>query len=786
MFIQNNRNIKIGEVYRYGDHQTGQADQPLHDGLPNWFYYTANSANVQNDGIKYPNLRFQAGIWNPTKTTIDGTERVPVIICSTSLHQAGSAETPWTDTIDHAMGTAIYYGDNKSPANPDASYVRGNSEMIQAHRLQNSELLEDRLNAPAIILVSTRDDNGPRSGYKVVEGLCLIESYKLVQQDVLGQQFPNYEFHLKLLDTSSDEGNICMDWIHARRSFEISNEEANKYAPECWKEYVLKGTKKMTEANQNLEMRKDMFEINIRPETSALKLFKSMDFTPWYALGEFVDNSITSALKNIDLLKARYGRDYRLIINIQFDPETNSLTISDNAAGISRNDFERAMRTSEPPLDTSVGLGLHGVGMKASAFWWGEALEVRTFPIDEATGWQIRIDLAEIDKEKSGDIAVMPIEHFGDSGTEIRVDGLWNGVPRYKTPSTIKRYLSSIYRSYLDSGMGNSAGCEIELRFQGEELSYKAPDLLIAPFWPNLDGPKNGSQDILWREEVEINLETGQRIVGWVGILNRMSRDLSGFFLHYRGKGVAGVAPNVIEGEKKDKEITREGGYKPQRIFGQSGSYADQSFIGEFDVSVFGKTITTDSVMWTVEQESEFIEKLSELMKDPIKDFFKQAQNMRRRKGAKTDIEKDQKNTESIATQISSHLDHLGVSHAISESQKLPEDLLNLEIDDQPIAFNISDKEGHFHQFELIVISDRATPLISVVEDVMSKKHKILVNKNHIALDKFPPMQGELKKFLVLMCVSIGIAEVFLEGPERNRLRLKFNEIVEKYGSDIN
>ena len=542
----------------------------------------------------------------------------------------------------------------------------------------------------------------------------------------------------------------------------------------------------MSKANQNFENRNDMFEINIRPETSALKLFKSMDFTPWYALGEFVDNSITSALKNIDLLKARYGDDYRLKINIQFDPETNSLTISDNAAGINRNDFERAMRTSEPPLDTSVGLGLHGVGMKASAFWWGEALEVRTFPVDEATGWQIRIDLAEIDKEKSGDVAVRPIRHVGDSGTEIRVEGLWNGVPRYKTPSTIKRYLSSIYRSYLDSEMGSGAGCDIELRFQGEVLSYQAPDLLVAPFWPNLDGPKNGSADILWREEVEINLEGGQKIIGWIGILSRMSRDLSGFFLHYRGKGVAGVTPNPVNGEKKDKEISREGGYKPQRIFGQSGSYADQSFIGEFDVSIFGKTITTDSVMWTVEQESEFIEKLSELMKNPSKDFYKQAQNMRRRKGAKTDIDKDQKNTESIAMQISSHLDQLGVSHAVSQNQELSKDLSDLEFDDQPIAFNISDKEEHFHQFELIIITDRESPLISVVEDAMNKKHKIVVNKNHVAFDKFHLLQGELKKFLILMCLSIGVAEVFLEGTERNRLRLKFNEIVEKYGSEIN
>jgi hypothetical protein len=784
MFIRNNRNIKLGVVYRFGDYQTSKPEEELTDGRPNWFYYSDNSENVHNDGSDYPGLRFQAGIWNPQKVVNNGVERVPAIICSTSLHQAGSAETPWTDVIEHSKREATYYGDNKPPANPDASLVRGNSEMLRAFKLHHSKLEEDRSNAPPILLISTRDENGPRSGYKVLEGLCLIESYKLIEQDTPEATFANYEFRLKLLDMESCNGLLEMDWIHARRDPNISNKEANRFAPDCWKEFISKGIEKSNmEKSQGNSLQKS-FEIDIRPETSALKLFKSMDFTPWYALGEFVDNSITSAIKNIDLLKSHYGSDYRLVIDINFDVESNSLTISDNAAGISKNDFERSMRTSEPPPDTSVGLGLHGVGMKASAFWWGESLEVKTYPVDELTGWEVCIDLSELDK--TGNIQVLPIDHTGKPGTQIKVAGLWNGVPRYKTPSTIKKYLSSIYRSYIASESKEQIGWEIELRFQGEVLAYKAPDLLIAPFWPDQDGPKNGSEEIIWREEIEIELSSGQKILGWVGILNRMSRDMSGFFLHYRGKGVAGVTPTSADGEKKDMEISREGGYKPHKIFGQSGSYADQSFIGEFDVSEFGKTITTDSVMWTNEEETEFIEQLSKLMKNPLKDFFRQSQNMRRRKLPKSDAEKEQINAQSITAQISTHLGQLGVSHQViksSEKVELPE---GLDLEDKSIAFNISDEEGHFHQFELIVISERDTPLISLIEDVKSSMHKIVLNKNHVAFDSFPPLQGELRRMLLLICISIRVAEVFLEGPERDRLRLKFNEIIAKYGSEIN
>lgn len=786
MFTPNSRSLKVGTVYRFGDHQTGQPSEPFLDGYPNWFYHSANDRNLQSEGKSYPSLRFQAGIWNPTKVVNNQIERVPVIICSTSLHQAGSAETPWTDIVDLENSVAIYYGDNKPPANPNASQVRGNREMLRAFKLQNSERIEDRLIAPPVLLVSARDENGPRSGYKVVEGLCIIENCKLIEQSFDGEVYPNYEFHLRLLDLTDDDGEISMDWIHVRRTIDISIEGTSKYAPKCWQTFIKKGVNTMNSVIKPNSDLSGAFAINIRPETSALKLFKSMDFTPWYALGEFVDNSITSAMKNIDILKGLHGNDYVLKVNIDFDLETNSLSIVDNAAGISRSDFERSMRTSEPPPDVSIGLGLHGVGMKASAFWWGGSLEVKTYPIDENTGWKVRIDLSELDSDESGDIGVTPIIHATEPGTEILIEKLWNGVPRYKTPSTIKRYLSSIYRSYIDSTMRLVSGLEMELRFQGELLTYKAPELLTSPFWPDQDGPKNGSENILWREDVEIHLESGQKIIGWVGILNRMSRDISGFFLHYRGKGVAGVNPSPTEGESKEKEISREGGYKPQRIFGQSGSYTDQSFIGEFDVSVFGKTITTDSVMWTVEQESEFIEKLLLLMKNPTKDFFKQAQNMRRRKGSRADLDKDQKNTQLIATKISSNLDQLGMAHGVIAIQQTADEIADYEIDTEPVAFSISDKEGHFHQFELIVISDREADLISVVEDSSFKKHTIVVNKNHTAFDNFPPIQGELRRMLLLFCLSIGIAEVFLDGPERNRLRSKFNEVVKKYGSELN
>ena len=57
-------------------------------------------------------------------------------------------------------------------------------------------------------------------------------------------------------------------------------------------------------------MVEDTFKVDIRPDVAALRIFRSMSFTPWYALGEFVDNSITSSIKSLPSLKKLNGYNY--------------------------------------------------------------------------------------------------------------------------------------------------------------------------------------------------------------------------------------------------------------------------------------------------------------------------------------------------------------------------------------------------------------------------------------------------------------------------------------------
>jgi hypothetical protein len=527
------------------------------------------------------------------------------------------------------------------------------------------------------------------------------------------------------------------------------------------------------------------FEVNIEPDASALRMFRSMSFTPWYALGEFVDNSITSALKNFDELKSKNGPDYELEVSITFPPGENKLVIEDNAAGITREEMHRALKTGVPPEDTSVGLSKHGVGMKAASLWWGAHVIIDTYPINEPNGWHVEIDASE-DGDVTSLVQVRKIKHRGFSGTRLEVRELWKKTPQSKTITSIKSYLPSIYRSFLgDTRKENQMKCVI--LYQGKSLKFQYPEILTEPLWPSKNGPGYGEKPRTWKKDVSITLSTGKIISGWVGILEQMSRDLSGFFLHYRGKGVAGVVPldgDDNEDQAEAKDAISRGSYKPRKIFKQQGSYPDQSFIGEFDITQFGKTITTDSPLWTPDEEGEFTEKLFNLLTDD--DFIRMANNFRRRKTAASDEKAnkvaDKTEARIIEGALSGNLDHQEVEETAAQMESIR---TTLEADsiEEIMSINLHDKENHTHKFNVSFIKDVSRSFLVVTENE-DFDHLIQVNVFHPALSDINiDIHG--RKILQRIGVAFAASEVFNSGYDKQKIRMKANQILAQLGEII-
>ena len=136
-------------------------------------------------------------------------------------------------------------------------------------------------------------------------------------------------------------------------------------------------------------------KINIRPNVTMLSVLKFLEYETWFALAEFVDNSISSYQLNEIELKKIHGKDFQLEVNIEIIDSENKIVIRDNAAGINEIDYPRAFRAAEIPLDTS-GLSEFGMGMKSAACWFSDFWSVRTTALREATEKTVKFDMNKI------------------------------------------------------------------------------------------------------------------------------------------------------------------------------------------------------------------------------------------------------------------------------------------------------------------------------------------------------------------------------------------------------
>lgn len=528
------------------------------------------------------------------------------------------------------------------------------------------------------------------------------------------------------------------------------------------------------------------FIIDVRPDASSLRMYKDMKFTPQYALGEFIDNSITSALWNIDGLKSVYGTNYKLQVSISFPEGTNSLVVEDNAAGIKRENIPSALKTGRPPADTSVGLSKYGVGMKAASFWWGSLLKIQTYPIGEDTGWEVTVDVSGAE-DVPANVAVHQIPHRGRPGTVITVENLWQNTPKAKAVAAIRAYLPSIYRSYLGEQSHDGRQLNFNLSYQGTDLSFTPPALLKSAYWPNENGPAKDAVITEWRKDVSIPLDSGEVVTGWIGILQKMSRDLSGLVLQFKGKGILGA--NAIGADASDddfKGVTQQSSYKPRVIFGQVGSKLDQSFIGEFDVSQLGKTITTDGVPWSPEQEEDFGKKLLLELQKGEQPFFTMAKVYRRKLNQRTvddqgKIEQSDKAEEGRAKRLDGELDHgpqPDSNDSPGELDGQPDHVPDSQVD-RSLSFDLNDQEGHKHVFYIAIVEDRMLPFLSLSTETDTHNHRVTVNLAHAFLDGIE-MTVDVRKTIQRIVIAYAAAEVFSGVLESPVIREKFNFTLKK------
>jgi hypothetical protein len=325
-------------------------------------------------------------------------------------------------------------------------------------------------------------------------------------------------------------------------------------------------------------------QVAIRPGVSVLSVFRYLNYQPWFALAEFVDNAVQSSQANAEALRAAHGPNWKLKVSIKIDTSPpGQIVIRDTAAGINAADFPRAFRPAVVPLDSS-GLSEFGMGMKSAACWFASLWHVRTKALGETIERTVRFNIDEIvtDELEMLDIhkvAAPKSNHY----TEVVLERLHH-IPVGRTIGKIKEHLTDIYRVFLRNG-------SLEVSFNGEPLQYEEPAVLVAPYVRDAT-----AESRTWKKAISFRCGRGQTVKGFAALRDPGNHAKSGFALFRRGR--------LIQGSGEE-------GYRPAEIFGTGGSYRHLRLFGELHLEGFDVSHTKDGFRWD-ENEPRFLSLLKE------------------------------------------------------------------------------------------------------------------------------------------------------------------------------
>jgi len=513
--------------------------------------------------------------------------------------------------------------------------------------------------------------------------------------------------------------------------------------------------------------------VKIRPGVGLLSIFPTMNYKPWFALGEMVDNSIQSYLENRTELRELHGSNFKLNIEIRFESGTDPrILVEDNAAGIFEKDIDRAFTPAVRPYDRS-GIGQHGIGMKSSATWYSNFYTISTAALGESVQRTVTFDIAKIISEE---IEVLPLEttekETSHHGTRIVMRDLHQGIPTGATLGKIRNYLSSIYREFLRSG-------EVVITVGNEDLTFSSPALLETLYWPTDKGPDLESESRKWAIPIDFELseswqndsapnkpEKPPRIRGWCGILKEGNTRLSGVALIWRKKVVVG-AGSLAQGD--------EDTYRPGSIFGASTTFPFQRLIGEIDVSDLQATTFKDQIDWREGQEEEFQQKIREALDSGKEPLLRMARNYRstlRSPATKQTVTKSLTATTEAGVQgFVDALNQSKISDLPPEIFDEPKDKSSVVVSEVPVPKNL---KGSF-RYEITTEPGFDQWLTLKTEN--SDSFVLRLNRAHPFMQSFANLPGADLDPVLRIAIAIAYSEIAarnsgLETPEFVRRKI--------------
>lgn len=501
-------------------------------------------------------------------------------------------------------------------------------------------------------------------------------------------------------------------------------------------------------------------KVSIRPQVTMLSVLKHIEYETWFALAEFIDNAIDSYVKNISSLQKIEGDNFVLDVKVEINEPENRITIRDNAGGIGESDYSRAFRAAEIPPDNS-GLSEFGMGMKSAACWFADNWCVTSTALGETQLKKVSFDMQKIfeDKLEELDVEVKPCDKNHHYTIVELIDV--NRMPRRKGVGKVKNHLRSIYREFIRQG-------NLKLTVNGEELEFSDPSILNVPQYDTPDG-----ESILWRKQIDFELEEGLSVKGFVAIREKASTSEAGFALFRRGRVIQGSFDN---------------GFRPDFIFGAPNSYRFQRVFGELHLDGFNVNFTKKGIQW-----DENLDVFLRLLKDDIssKEFplLQQAEQYRVRaseKEYKASLKALNKTADDFQKKAPQAVAEVVNSIMVSEPEERieltkTEKTLHREFD---IRFNKADWKVSIELSydtsltELIEVGDSF--IKEKVNDSSVRQIGIRLSLTHPFMVEFAGADTNKIEPILRIAAAFGLSEIIAKDSYKNQgeVRRNFNELI--------
>jgi hypothetical protein len=234
----------------------------------------------------------------------------------------------------------------------------------------------------------------------------------------------------------------------------------------------------------------DRLLIDITPDKSLIKKLGLTGYRTEQAIAELVDNSIDARIQG-----------QKEVIKVKLDFEKREMEVSDDGTGMDKKEIQDAM-TIAKGTKSGEKLGRFGIGMKSACSTLGKEFTIITaksdsdkeyiakydeerWLSDESVGWQ-NFEIIEGKKEQDW------------HGTRIKISKL--NVPLY--PNQVSNFRESFNIRYAPYLLQN----QVEIQINTTYCTPEEPEI------------EKGT-----RREIDIELPSGARIRGWIGLLRKRS-----------------------------------------------------------------------------------------------------------------------------------------------------------------------------------------------------------------------------------------------------------------------